>query len=233
MRKLLITTTALFAALSLPAQEPASSYTITTDFTFVSEYIFRGVKQQDSAFQPSISVAAGSFSGGLWTSQALEKRSASWAQGNEIDLFGAYSFKLGENYNLAVGGTYYLYPSARPSLGELDETIESSIGISGPLGPLSSYATYFHDFDLDSDTFEFGLGYSGSFTEGSGYEVGASYGLANYDAGVDYDYYSAKVLVTFKLTPSATLKVGAYWADTDIGGVGSHTWFSVGVTTGL
>lgn len=233
MRKLLITTAALFAALSIRAQEPQSSYTITTDFTYVSEYIFRGVKQQNTAFQPSISVVAGSFSGGLWTSQALDKRSASWAQGNEIDLFGAYSFKLSENYTLALGGTYYLYPSARSSLGELDETLESSLGISGPLGPLSSYATYFHDFDLDSDTFEFGLGYAGSFNDRSGYEVGGSYGLASYDAGGDYDYYSAKVVVTYKLTPSATLKIGAYWADTDIAGLGSNTWFSVGVTTGL
>lgn len=233
MRKLLITSAALLAAFGLHAQEPASSYTITTDFTFVSEYIFRGVKQQDSAFQPSVSIAAGSFAGGIWTSQALEKRSASWAQGNEIDLFGTYSFKLGEDYTLSVGGTYYLYPSARPSLGELDETIESSVGVSGPLGPLTSYATYFHDFDLDSDTFEFGLGYAGSFSEKAGYELGASYGLASFDVGGDYDYYSAKAVITYKLTASALLKVGAYWADTDIAGLDSNTWFSVGVTTGL
>lgn len=233
MRKLLISAAALLATLGLRAQEPASSYTITTDFTYVSEYIFRGVKQQDSAFQPSIAIAAGSFAGGIWTSQALEKRSASWAQGNEIDLFGTYSFKIAENYTLAIGGTYYLYPSARASLGELDETLESSIGISGPLGPLTGYGTYFHDFDLDSDTFEFGLSYAGSFNDRSGYEVGGSYGLASYDAGGDYDYYSFKAVVTYKLTPSASLKVGAYWADTDLTGLDSNTWISVGVTTGL
>lgn len=233
MRKLLITTAALFAALSLRAEEPASSYSITTDFTYVSEYIFRGVKQQNNSFQPSVSIEAGSFSGGLWTAQAIDQKSASWAQGNEIDIYGSYSWALSENYSLAVGGTVYLYPSARPSLGELDKTVEGSIGVSGPLGPLSAYATYFHDFDLDSDTFEIGLGYSGSFTDKSGYEFGAAYGSANFDAGGDYDYYSFSASLSFKLTAAATLNLGVYWADSDIAGLNSNTWFSVGVTTGF
>jgi uncharacterized protein (TIGR02001 family) len=233
MRKLLITTAALFAALSLRAEEPVSSYSITTDFTYVSEYIFRGVKQQNNSIQPSVAISAGNFSGGLWTAQAIDQKSASWAQGNEIDIYGSYSFSLSENYSLSVGGTAYLYPSARPSLGELDKTIEGSIGVSGPLGPLSAYATYFHDFDLDSDTFEIGLGYSGSFSDKSGYEFGGSYGSASFDAGGDYDYYLFKAAVTYQVTPSASLKFGLYWSDSDIAGLKSNTWFSVGITTGL
>lgn len=233
MRKLLITTAALFAALSLRAEEPASSYSITTDFTFVSEYVFRGVKQQNNSFQPSVAISAGSFSGGLWTAQAIDQKSSSWAQGNEIDLYGSYSFSLSENYSLAVGGTAYLYPSARPSLGELDETIEGSIGVSGPVGPLSGYATYFHDFDLDSDTFEVGLGYSFTLSETASGEIGATYGMANFDAGGDYDYYALKLTASFKLAGSASLKVGVYLSDSDIAGLDSNTWFSVGITTGL
>ena len=233
MRKILIITAALLAALSLRAQEPASSYSITTDFTYVSEYIFRGVKQQNTAFQPSISLAAGSFSGGLWTSQALDQKAASWAQGSEVDAFGSYSFSLSEDWSVAPGFTYYLYPSARPSLGELDKTFELSLGVSGPIGPLSSYATYFHDFDLDSDTIEVGLGYSTSLSEKATFDLGVTYGAARFDAGGDYDYFAAKLTLSFKLTASASLKVGAYWADSDITGLGSNTWFSVGVSTGL
>jgi hypothetical protein len=233
MRKLLITATALIAVLGLRAQDPQSSYSITTDFTYVSEYLFRGVKQQNNSFQPSVSVSAGNFSGGLWTAQAIDQRSASWAQGNEIDLFASYSFAVSEKYSLAVGGTAYLYPSARPSQGELDETFETSLGISGPVGPLSVSATYFHDFDLDSDTIELGLGYGGTISDKSSYEVGLTYGMARYDAGGDYDYYAAKFTVSYQLTPSASLTIGAYWSDTDITGLKSNTWFSVGVSTGL
>lgn len=234
MRKILIITAALFSGLGLQADEPKSSYSVTTDFTYASDYVFRGVKQSDESIQPSITVAAQDFTFGVWTAQGVKNRSAAWAQGNEVDLFGSYSYALKNDYSLSAGVTAYLYPSARPSMGELDKTVEGSLGISGPVGPLSGSATYFHDFDLDSDTFEASLTYSKELPEANGtLEVGGTYGNAGYDAGDSYSYYLLKATMSFKLTSAATLKVGAYWSDSDIFGADSNTWFTIGVTTGL
>lgn len=245
MRKLL---TALFtlacAAGAIAEDAPKSSYSITTDFSFFSEYFFRGVKNQSAALQPSASLTAGSFSAGIWTSQAVEARSASWAQGNEIDFWGAYAVPMGK-YSLNLGGTYYLYPSARESLGEPDATWEGSVGVSGPLGPLTGSATYFHDFVLDSNTVELKIGYSMALPQEKGsFDLGFYYGMTDIsdgngdiagDGGVKYDYYGINATLTYKLTTSAALKLGVYWTDVsdDIPSQDDNVFFSIGVTTGL
>lgn len=232
MKKLLLTTL-VFVAASLSADEAKSSYSISTDFTFVSEYIFRGVKQQSASFQPSVTITSGGFTAGVWTAQALEDRAATWADGNEIDIFASYEMAITDAYAFTVGATSYQYPHARPLLGELDSTFELSAGISGPLGPLSGSLTYFRDFDLDANVYELGLSYGADVNDKTSYEVGGSYGIARYDAGGDYDYYALKATVSYKLSEKTALTVGAYWSDTDITGLKSNTWFSVGFSADL
>ncbi|MDP2138009.1 MAG: hypothetical protein Q8J74_09155, partial [Candidatus Didemnitutus sp.] len=166
----------------------------------------------------------------LWTAQAVEQRTGSWAQGNEIDLFAGYALALVKDYELTLGATAYLYPSARPSLGELDSTFETSVGFSGPLGPLAGAATYFHDFDLQGDIFELGVSYGVALGERASSEIAATYGLARYDAGGDYEYTGLSASLACRLTSSATLNFGVHWADTDLTGLKSNTWFSIGVT---
>ncbi len=244
MRKILIITAALLATLSLRADEPASSYSITTDFTYASEYIFRGLELSDQALQPSVNVKSGNLSLGVWSSQALSNRSAVFAQGSEIDVFGGYSFTLTESYTLTLGGTIYLYPSARPSLGEIDKTVEPSLSVSGPIGPLSGSATYYKDLDLEADTFQFSLGYSIPLPDEKGsFDLSATYGLADIgdtnaglpgSSGLDYRYWAVSAAWSHKLTSAATLKVSAnYTGVSRVTGAPKNLWFSVGVSTGL
>ncbi|MDP2137960.1 MAG: TorF family putative porin [Candidatus Didemnitutus sp.] len=233
MKKIFLSALALVAAASLRAEDLVPSFSVTADFTFASEYVFRGVKQQSASFQPSIGLEAGAFSAGLWTAQAVEQRTGSWAQGNEIDLFAGYALVLAKDYELTFGATAYLYPSARPSLGELDSTFETSVGFSGPVGPLAGSAAYFHDFDLKGDIFELGVSYGVELGESVSYEFAATYGLARYDAGGDYDYTGLSASLAYQLTGTAKLKLGVHWADTDLTGLKSNTWFSIGITAGL
>ena len=137
---------------ALLADDAKSSYSITSEFTYASEYIFRGIEQQDHAIQPALTFTRDSLTLGLWTSQALNHRSQSWSEGNEVDLTIGYGVNLAPDVTLTVGGTYYYYASARPSRGEPDDTYEPSLAITGPLGPLNGSATYYHDFVLRSDT---------------------------------------------------------------------------------
>lgn len=234
MKKTLLALAALLSVAGLRAEEAAApSYSVVTDFTYVSKYVFRGVQASEQSFQPSVTVSGNGFTLGVWSAQALEEQDAAWAQGNEIDIFGIYAFTFEGGYALTLGATSYQYPSARASLGELDSTFETSLGFSAPLGPVTASLTYFHDFDLDADTFEGTVSYSGTINDAASYGVAGSYGLANFDAGGDYDYYSLKATLSYKVTKGATLTVGVNWADTDIAGLDDNAWVSVGVSAGF
>lgn len=243
-RSTLLLALALALGGNLRAAEPKSSYSITADVSYVSEYIFRGIEQQDAALQPAVTFTRDTLALGLWSSQGLAHQGANWAQANEIDLWFTYGVAF-DKATLTAGGTAYLYPSARPSLGEPDRTWELSLGVAGPLGPLTGSATYFHDFVLDADTLEFRAAYSIALPDGRGsVDFGAFYcfndlGDANGDlAGepkLDYRYFGASAALTRKLTATTALKISINYVD--VAGVpgapGANLWFAIGFTAGL
>lgn len=240
MRKTLFAAFALLAAAGLSAEEAKSSYSVTADFTYTTRYFFRGVIAQDQAFQPSITYSQGAFSGGIWSSQALNDKTAQWAQGKEYDFFAGYTFALEENRSVTVGGTYYYYPSARPSLSEPKKTYEGYIAFATPIGPLSGKLTAFHDFKLDSNTLQADLGYSVPISNGS-FDVGVYYGYNDVGdgdgdlpgtAGYTYKYYGADASVSVKLSEKATIKLGGHWTDTsgDVASPDKNLWVTLGVT---
>ncbi len=242
--KLLAVLALTLATIGLHAEEAKSSYAISTDFTYTSRYFFRGVQQQESAFQPSVSFAQGPLSLGVWTSYALENNSTAWAKGKEIDLYGSYAFTLAEGYTLNVGGTYYYYPSARSTFGEPKDTYEGLVSLALPLGPLSGKLSYFHDFVYKSDTLQADLGYSKAFADGKAqFDAGIYYGLndigdGNGDlpgtGGYDYKYYGVDVAISGKISESATLKVGGHWTNVSkITQPVTKVWITVGVTVAL
>lgn len=234
----------LLSAAAVRAGESKSSYSITADFAYASEYIFRGLEQQDGALQPAVTFTKDTLSLGVWSSQGLAHQGANWAQASEIDLWFTYGVAF-DQATVTAGGTAYLYPSARPSLGEPDRTWELSLGVSGPLGPLSGSATYFHDFVLDANTLEFRAAYSIALADGKGsVDFGAFYALndlgdANGDlAGepkLDYRYFGASAALTYKLTATTALKASVNYVDVrDVPGApGANLWFALGFTAGL
>jgi len=246
MKKLLLLTAlaGVFAS-GLRADEAAtaSSYSVTADFVYASNYVFRGLKQTDSAFQPAVTFTMDTLSLGVWTSQAVANQSQGFAQGNEVDLWGSYGFAAGPA-TITVGGTAYLYPSARASLGEDDTTYEGSLGLSAPLGPVVGSATYYHDFVLDANTLQFGLAYGVPLPDDSGsLDFTASYGFNDLDdgngnlpgqGGPNYRYYAFGATLTYKLTAAAKLKLSAnYSGATSVPGSPNDFWFTVGVSAGL
>lgn len=236
MKKSLLTVLALTAsAIGLRAEEPASSYSITTEFTYVSKYVFRGVEAQKDSFQPSAELAVGNFTLGLWGAYALKDADQTWANGSETDIYASYSIALPQDYSLTLGAVSYQYPKARFDLGEVDKSFEGSIGVSGPITgtPLSIAGTYYRDWDLKADTFEFGLSYEKTVADNTTLGVTATYGLVRFDGAGDYDYYGLSGTVGYQITEKIALNAGAHWADTDITGLKDNTWVSVGVSAGF
>lgn len=237
-------TTALLAALvatgaGLIAQDARSSYSVTTDFSYSSEYIFRGIKQAGSSFQPSVEVTVGDAYVGLWTNQPITKH-----QDNELDLYGGYKYKVNEELSLEAVGTYYWYPEAKG--WSTRHSWEGGVGATYSLHGISTSVYGYHDFTLESNTVQASVGYSLALQSiGASLDVTGFYGAVDADNWTprtpvkvheSYSYYGLDVSVPYKLSEKATVTVGAHWAHNDNVPVGTdddHLWWTAGITVGF
>ena len=93
-----------YTHLDVYKRQPLSDLTVSGAMDYESQYIFRGKKVTNGAFQPSVQfgypVYGGSIYVGAWTSQPLGHAGGGKAaipgpnQHNEIDLFGGYTCLL-------------------------------------------------------------------------------------------------------------------------------------------
>jgi uncharacterized protein (TIGR02001 family) len=104
-----ITTLTLVAASAFadaaPAAAPASAWSQSANIALTSNYVWRGVSQNDNsiAVQGGFDVAHSSgLSAGVWAS--------SLSEGTEVDLYANYGFKVG-SVDLSVGYMAYTYQS--------------------------------------------------------------------------------------------------------------------------
>ncbi|HTB81002.1 MAG TPA: TorF family putative porin [Opitutaceae bacterium] len=249
MKKLVMITAALLAGAGLRADEPSApklDYSITSSFSYTSEYVFRGIKNTKDAFQPSVEVDSNNFDVGIWTSQPLTGN-----QQNEVDLYGGYKYAVTKELTLQAVATYYWYPEfSKTRANAIDGakgSFEPGVGATYTIAGFSPSVFYYHDFILDSDTVQGSLGYAlplagmGTELDFSTY-VGTTSGqnLAR-DLPVpkvheSYNYYGADVSLPYKLSASSTLTAACHYAGNDHAPVGTahgHVWFSVALTTGF
>ena len=212
------------AWLSAADPAPASSYSITTDFTYATKYVFRGVQYAKGAFQPSIKVTSGDFYAGAWMSAPVDK-----GYELEIDYYAGYGFKLQDGWSLDLGTTLYTYPGLNG--GGDKATFEPYLGLNGSLGAVTSATYAYYDFTLDVFTIQETLGYSIPIDDKTSMNWSATLGRAEPDAGSGYTYYGLGVAIPYKVSDKATVTVGAQYADHDLDGVdGNHFWGTLGFT---
>jgi uncharacterized protein (TIGR02001 family) len=246
MKKTAIIAAALAIAATAQAQDAKKSYSVTTDFSYTSEYVFRGIEQQDKAFQPSVEVTAGDAYLGLWTSQAITHQDSSFAKGNEIDVYGGYKYKVNNSLTLEAVGTYYLYPSSRARFGETGHSLEAGIGATYNINGFTPAVNYYYDFVLDAQTTQVSVGYSYPLTE-----IGTSLDFNVFAGHVDsrdvngtrpgkareaYDYYGADLSVPYKLSETATATAALHWVDNrnvPAGTAGDNLYYTLGVSVGF
>lgn len=239
MKRTAIILAASAIAAAAHAQEPKSSYSVTTDFTFTSDYVFRGVKIADNSFQGSVEATVKDFYLGVWSNQPITRH-----QDDEIDLYAGYKYKLTENLELEAVGTYYWYPEA-PTNG-VKHSEEAGLGATYTFRGISTSVYYYRDFKLDANTVQGSVGYSLPLEA-----IGASLDVTGYYGVVDtgdvnpwgpdklresYNYYGVDVSVPYKLTDKATFTLGGHWAHnknlpTDVDD--DHLWWTAGVTVGF
>ncbi|MEX2382427.1 MAG: TorF family putative porin [Opitutales bacterium] len=203
-------------ASSLSAQQLPFDYSLTSDMTFASEYVFRGLKQTDSAFQPSIEVSVLDAYLGLWSNFPYRH-----SHENEVNLYGGYEFAIDQMPMLSfdLGGTLYYFPSS-----DVRRSHEFYAGANfrdiGVIEGLSAGVYFFHDMDIKSNILEGYVGYSvpldqfGGMAFPASVDLGAHLGAAGGNKGFDsYNYYGFSAEVPFRLTELATLTAGVHYAD--------------------
>lgn len=230
MKKTALIIAALVAASVSHAQGVTAkpSYSVTTDFSYTSEYVFRGIKNSNAAFQGSVEVGQDDARIGVWTSQPIDSKGE---DNNEIDVYAGYKIKISRDLTADFVGTYYYYPESTG--GQTHHSYEAGIGGIYNLGGLnpgfagvSTSLYYYYDFRLKAQTVQASLGYSLALTDfGTSIDFNVFAGqVSAHDFSPDVDgsstreswsYYGIGVNVPYKLAENAQVHVGASLTQND------------------
>jgi uncharacterized protein (TIGR02001 family) len=229
MKKTILALVALAAGVSASAQEAtkSSDLSVTVDVTYVSEYVFRGVRLSNAAFQPSVEAAYGDFYAGVWHSSALNN-----GELTETDLYAGYNLAINETFSADLGVTRYTYKNV-PG-GNIDTT-EAFAGLKADV-LLSPSFYYYYDFDLEVSTYVASIGHSVPVEKlGVSLDFSASFGYvqAPGSPGADYCYHGVGVAVPYKLAENATLTGALNYTNTDSRAQREEWVYSVGISVGF
>jgi len=124
MQKKVLLSTIVLSTTAIPAVSMAD---LSANVGWVSDYIYRGVFQEDSSAYGGIDYESDSgFYIGVW--------GADVGNGLETDLYFGYSGSAGENFGYSVGWTGYFYtendPPSSATPGFYDTITEINLGIS-------------------------------------------------------------------------------------------------------
>jgi uncharacterized protein (TIGR02001 family) len=211
----------------------AAEWSFSSDLTFTSKYIFRGLQLGDNSLQPSVEATLDNFYAGIWVNQPVENRRSQMLE-DEIDFYLGYTPKLSDAVSLDVGATHYYYvgASGRPTT---DASTEAFLGANFATGSLTPGVYVYYDFDLDTFTVQGNLGFSVPLDQaGTAIDFAASIGNVSPDEGESYTYYSVGASVPYKLNEHVTARVGVNWASHTLDGLeDNHLWFTAGLTVGF
>ena len=91
--------------------------TISGNITLATDYVFRGVSQTDegAALQGGMDIESDTgLHAGIWGSNIDFNNPGDGSL--ELDIYGGFQNKVGENFSYDVGGIYYAYPGSAGSL---------------------------------------------------------------------------------------------------------------------
>lgn len=226
MKKILVLALSAVAAGGIAKAD----YSLSSDLTYASDYIFRGVQLADNTLHPSLELTQGDFYVGMWAALPIDNvESKGWS--DEFDFYLGYTKELSDKASIDVGATYYYYPDSN-----VDESIEAYLGIKFDVGGFTPAAYAYYDFDLKATTLQGSVGYSIPMAgAGTSLDLSATYGYVEPDTDDSYTYYGASAQVPYKLNENATLTFGVHYASNDIGhGVDDDFfYYTAGVTIGF
>lgn len=167
IKKLLIALFSLVAVgtVSIRAQAPAAkpaaapAYTVTSTFSAVSQYMFRGQRLGGPSWQPSVEVGAGDATIGLWSNLPFKDKVKD-SSDPEFDLYGSYTVAIDKDLSIVPGFTLYDYPKAPTKDGYYRSTFEPSLALNYTIAGVKLTPKYYYDVTLRGPTYEFNAAYA-------------------------------------------------------------------------
>ncbi len=207
-----ITTLTLVAAASMadaaPAAAPASAWSQSANLAFTSDYIWRGLSQNNSqtAVQGGFDVAHTSgLSAGVWASNVYNSEATL-----EVDLYANYGFKVA-GIDASVGYIAYVY-EAESALNFQEINVAATIaGITGKVSKEISNSNSAGGFSDHGYYYE--LNYSYNVPAVKDLVLGLHYGWAdqaNQDGREDYSVALSYPVAGFVATVSYSNTPGSY-----------------------
>ena len=146
---------------------------ISANVGFLSQYIYRGLKQSDSAAMGGIDVEYGPLYAGTWLADVSDGDDGSI----EYDLYAGLSYALGEAVTVGVGYTSYQYTEAFDSaynevnlaLGFASEEIPFTVDLEYSFGDHTNGGADSHESDADYTFAAATFGYKGLFLTYGGF----------------------------------------------------------------
>ena len=228
MRKSLLAIS-VAAALAAPAAafaQSSSPHTLTGNFGFFSQYIFRGLTQTDTkpAAQGGFDYAHSSgFYLGTWASNIswLTDFGGYTSSSLEWDFYGGYKNTIGD-FGYDVGLLQYYYPGTVAPGANKADTLEGYGALSWKwLSAKLSYSLGNKTFGVVDSRGTYYLDLSATYPVTDKFSVLGHYGIQKFQgstAGTDNDTFASykdwKLGVAYALPNSFT--VGAYYTDTDM-----------------
>lgn len=202
MKKLTALIAASAASVSIAQAQELS---ISSTFSWESDYVFRGVQLAEEYFAPAVDISYGDAYAGIWAALPVDSQF-----GNEVDFYAGYGLGLSETVSADIGFTYYTYPDAGSDFFDDVNTFEVYGGLSfeAPLSP-SVYA--FYDLDLEVLTFEASAGHSAVVSDSGSFDISAYVGYVDPNEGDTYTYYGTSVGYTLAFTDNAAFSLGLNW----------------------
>lgn len=181
----------LVSSFGLALSSQSASAELSANFGWVSDYIYRGIPQDDSSAYIGVDYESSGFYVGSWAADV--------GKGAEVDFYLGYNGSIGEDVSYGAGATVYLYTddfddtykelnfSAGYRMATLDLAVGNFENFDGPTedytfvsltvehnGLYAKVGSFSQDFD--GDYFEAGYG-----LEVSGFDVSVSFVHSNSD----------------------------------------------------
>jgi hypothetical protein len=137
---------------SAPAGAPVVS--VTASGSFVSQYMFRGLRLSGGGFQPMVEATAGNLSMAAWSNWPFDGDKVPDSSNPEIDLYGSYTFAVSNEASVAPGFTLYWFPDAPTNAGFYKNTFEPNIAFNYTFQGVRLTPKVYYDLVLDGPTYE-------------------------------------------------------------------------------
>ena len=144
---------------------------VSANVGFLSQYIYRGIKQSNSVATGGIDVEYGPFYAGTWLADVSDDDDDDDDSSIEYDLYAGLTYDLGEIATVGVGYTSYQYTEAFDSaynevnlaLGLAPENFPLTLDVEYSFGDHTNGGAGSHESDADYVFTAATLGYEGLF----------------------------------------------------------------------